>query len=190
MQRYNVPWSWSHSWLWSTKSLPLSPLQRNQHEISFCIYIFVNCFRMIWWFECCFHFDSPHPNQWEKKSNNNKRYFWKKKFAKDCPKKKVCWSRSLLAIQIDAAINPGNSGGPCFATASPAAGDASCMGVAFQVLGREDAENIGYIIPSEAMLDECIWMLLVSVMFLKRLFLFCLTCSMVLFVDISWDLEV
>lgn len=59
----------------------------------------------------------------------------------------------MLAIQIDAAINPGNSGGPCFATASPAA---SCMGVAFQVLGREDAENIGYIIPSEAMLDECL----------------------------------
>ena len=122
-------------------------------------------------FECGFHFFSPHPNQWEKKTTI-KDTFKKKKFALQ----KVCWSRSLLAIQIDAAINPGNSGGPCFATASPAAGDASCMGVAFQVLGREDAENIGYIIPSEAMLDECWWMLslLVSVMFLKRLFLPCL----------------
>ena len=64
----------------------------------------------------------------------------------------VCWSRSLLAIQIDAAINPGNSGGPCFHSAFPSttAATAMCMGVAFQVLGRDDAENIGYIIPSEA----------------------------------------
>jgi len=99
----------------------------------------------------CFHFDSPHPNFWKKNQTTKKKGILKKKFALQ----KVCWSRSLLAIQIDAAINPGNSGGPCFATASPAAGDASCMGVAFQVLGREDAENIGYIIPSEAMLDEC-----------------------------------
>ena len=55
----------------------------------------------------------------------------------------VCWRGSLLAIQIDAAINPGNSGGPCFSAAQ------RCIGVAFQVLGRDDAENVGYIIPAE-----------------------------------------
>eukprot|EP00913_Durusdinium_trenchii_P006602 g6201.t1 len=64
----------------------------------------------------------------------------------DMQRYNVCWTQSLLAIQIDAAINPGNSGGPCFG-----AGDFSgcLLGVAFQVLGREDAENIGYIIPAE-----------------------------------------
>lgn len=71
----------------------------------------------------------------------------------DMQRYNVCWSRSLLAIQIDAAINPGNSGGPCFhSTFSSESSESStmqCMGVAFQVLGREDAENIGYIIPSE-----------------------------------------
>ncbi|CAE7879438.1 DEGP2, partial [Symbiodinium microadriaticum] len=64
----------------------------------------------------------------------------------DMQRYNVCWSRSLLAIQIDAAINPGNSGGPCFHEES---GSVECIGVAFQVLGRDDAENIGYIIPSE-----------------------------------------
>ncbi|CAK9114796.1 Protease Do-like 9 [Durusdinium trenchii] len=66
----------------------------------------------------------------------------------DMQRYNVCWTQSLLAIQIDAAINPGNSGGPCFG-----AGDFSgcLLGVAFQVLGREDAENIGYIIPAEAL---------------------------------------
>ena len=88
-------------------------------------------------------------------------YHPKIKETKSPPKKdqtqKVCWSRSLLAIQIDAAINPGNSGGPCFAAKSPSGSLLWCMGVAFQVLGREDAENIGYIIPSEAMrVHECL----------------------------------
>lgn len=58
-----------------------------------------------------------------------------------------CGSKSLLAIQIDAAINPGNSGGPCFRASG--SGHIQCIGVAFQVLGRDDAENIGYIIPAE-----------------------------------------
>lgn len=58
-----------------------------------------------------------------------------------------CGSKNLLAIQIDAAINPGNSGGPCFRASS--SGHVQCIGVAFQVLGRDDAENIGYIIPAE-----------------------------------------
>jgi len=58
-----------------------------------------------------------------------------------------CGSKNLLAIQIDAAINPGNSGGPCFRADDT--GHVQCIGVAFQVLGRDDAENIGYIIPAE-----------------------------------------
>ncbi len=45
-----------------------------------------------------------------------------------------------LRIQIDAAINPGNSGGPAVA-------DDKIVGLAFSHLGN--AENIGYIIPSE-----------------------------------------
>ncbi|CAK8572866.1 unnamed protein product [Lathyrus sativus] len=48
----------------------------------------------------------------------------------------------LLGIQIDAAINPGNSGGPAFN------GKGECIGVAFQVYRSEDAENIGYVIPT------------------------------------------
>ncbi|KAJ6854044.1 protease Do-like 2, chloroplastic [Iris pallida] len=48
----------------------------------------------------------------------------------------------LLGVQIDAAINPGNSGGPAFND------QGECIGVAFQVLRSEDAENIGYVIPT------------------------------------------
>lgn len=51
-------------------------------------------------------------------------------------------SSELLGIQIDAAINPGNSGGPAFND------QGECIGVAFQVYRSEDAENIGYVIPS------------------------------------------
>ncbi|KAJ6802789.1 protease Do-like 2, chloroplastic [Iris pallida] len=48
----------------------------------------------------------------------------------------------LLGIQIDAAINPGNSGGPAFND------QGECIGVAFQVFRSDDAENIGYVIPT------------------------------------------
>ncbi|CAN1199931.1 Protease Do-like 2, chloroplastic, partial [Linum perenne] len=51
-------------------------------------------------------------------------------------------SSELLGIQIDAAINPGNSGGPAFND------DGECIGVAFQVYRSEEAENIGYVIPT------------------------------------------
>ncbi|GAB2281478.1 Protease Do-like 2, chloroplastic [Dionaea muscipula] len=51
-------------------------------------------------------------------------------------------SSDLLGIQIDAAINPGNSGGPAFNSKG------QCIGVAFQVLRSDDAENIGYVIPT------------------------------------------
>lgn len=47
----------------------------------------------------------------------------------------------LLGVQIDAAINSGNSGGPSFNSRG------ECVGIAFQSLRGEDAENIGYIIP-------------------------------------------
>eukprot|EP00951_Prasinocladus_malaysianus_P049290 scaffold668089_cov69-Prasinocladus_malaysianus.AAC.1 len=48
----------------------------------------------------------------------------------------------LLGIQIDAAINSGNSGGPAFNE------EGECVGIAFQSLKHEDAENIGYVIPT------------------------------------------
>nr|KYP71505.1 hypothetical protein KK1_010768 [Cajanus cajan] len=51
-------------------------------------------------------------------------------------------SSDLLGIQIDAAINPGNSGGPAFNA------QGECIGVAFQVFRSEEAENIGYVIPT------------------------------------------
>lgn len=45
-------------------------------------------------------------------------------------------------FQIDAAINSGNSGGPAFNDKG------NCVGIAFQSLKHEDAENIGYVIPT------------------------------------------
>ncbi|KAJ3702015.1 hypothetical protein LUZ61_005720 [Rhynchospora tenuis] len=51
-------------------------------------------------------------------------------------------SSDLLGIQIDAAINSGNSGGPAFND------QGECIGVAFQVYRGDDAENIGYVIPT------------------------------------------
>jgi S1-C subfamily serine protease len=46
-----------------------------------------------------------------------------------------------LAIQIDAAINPGNSGGPVFQ-------DGKVVGVAFQGISGQIAQNTGYMIPT------------------------------------------
>ncbi|XP_059645659.1 protease Do-like 9 [Cornus florida] len=51
-------------------------------------------------------------------------------------------STELLGLQIDAAINSGNSGGPAYSDKG------SCVGIAFQSLKHEDAENIGYVIPT------------------------------------------
>ncbi|KAK4486100.1 hypothetical protein RD792_008768 [Penstemon davidsonii] len=51
-------------------------------------------------------------------------------------------STELLGLQIDAAINSGNSGGPAFNDKG------ICVGIAFQSLKHEDAENIGYVIPT------------------------------------------
>eukprot|EP00850_Spirogloea_muscicola_P019028 SM000181S03553 [mRNA] locus=s181:225502:231751:- [translate_table: standard] len=48
----------------------------------------------------------------------------------------------LLGAQIDAAINSGNSGGPAFNERG------ECVGIAFQSLKGNDAENIGYVIPT------------------------------------------
>eukprot|EP00746_Dinoflagellata_sp_MGD_P030475 gnl/MRDRNA2_/MRDRNA2_172285_c0_seq1.p1 gnl/MRDRNA2_/MRDRNA2_172285_c0~~gnl/MRDRNA2_/MRDRNA2_172285_c0_seq1.p1 ORF type:complete len:380 (-),score=63.77 gnl/MRDRNA2_/MRDRNA2_172285_c0_seq1:71-1126(-) len=61
----------------------------------------------------------------------------------------ACGSKQLLVIQIDAAINAGNSGGPCFEAESSDGELQRCVGIAFQVLTGDDAENIGYIIPTE-----------------------------------------
>lgn len=43
---------------------------------------------------------------------------------------------------MDAAINSGNSGGPAFND------EGNCVGIAFQSMKQEDAENIGYVIPT------------------------------------------
>lgn len=48
----------------------------------------------------------------------------------------------MIILQIDAAINSGNSGGPAFNDKG------ECVGIAFQSLKHEDAENIGYVIPT------------------------------------------
>ena len=53
----------------------------------------------------------------------------------------------LLVIQVDSAINPGNSGGPCFDA------DGRVVGVAFQGLDGNDAQNVGYIIPTSTALN-------------------------------------
>ncbi|KAL6541960.1 Protease Do-like 9 [Orobanche gracilis] len=54
----------------------------------------------------------------------------------------VYGSIELLGLQIDAALNSGNSGGPAFSDRG------ICVGIAFQSLKQEDAENIGYVIPT------------------------------------------
>eukprot|EP00958_Prasinococcus_capsulatus_P002675 scaffold230_cov353-Prasinococcus_capsulatus_cf.AAC.5 len=43
---------------------------------------------------------------------------------------------------IDAAINSGNSGGPAFN------GEGQCVGIAFQSMAGQDADGIGYVIPT------------------------------------------
>lgn len=48
-------------------------------------------------------------------------------------------NNKLLDIQVDAAINPGNSGGPAIS-------EDKVVGVAHQ--GRDEGQNIGYIIPT------------------------------------------
>jgi S1-C subfamily serine protease len=48
---------------------------------------------------------------------------------------------SHLVIQIDAAINPGNSGGPVLQ-------DGKVIGVAFQGYSGDEAQNIGFMIPT------------------------------------------
>ncbi|KAK9669404.1 hypothetical protein RND81_13G127200 [Saponaria officinalis] len=55
-------------------------------------------------------------------------------------------STELLGLQIDAAINSGNSGGPAFNDKG------NCVGIAFQSLKHDDAENIGYVIPTPVIL--------------------------------------
>ena len=53
------------------------------------------------------------------------------------------WTR-LLGIQVDAAINPGNSGGPVLDLKT-----GKIAGIAFQGLGKEEGESLGYIIPPD-----------------------------------------
>lgn len=48
----------------------------------------------------------------------------------------------LLVPKIDAAINSGNSGGPAFNS------HGECIGVAFQSMRADEAENIGYVVPT------------------------------------------
>ena len=50
----------------------------------------------------------------------------------------------LLSIQVDAAINPGNSGGPVLDMKT-----GKIAGIAFQGLGKEEGESLGYIIPPD-----------------------------------------
>ena len=50
----------------------------------------------------------------------------------------------LLGIQVDAAINPGNSGGPVLDMKT-----GKIVGIAFQGLGKEEGESLGYIIPPD-----------------------------------------
>ena len=50
----------------------------------------------------------------------------------------------LLGIQVDAAINPGNSGGPVLDLKTW-----KIAGIAFQGLGKEEGEALGYIIPPD-----------------------------------------
>ncbi|KAG8488116.1 hypothetical protein CXB51_018266 [Gossypium anomalum] len=51
-------------------------------------------------------------------------------------------STELLGLQIDAAINFVNSGGPAFNDKG------HCVGITFQSLRQDEAENIGYVIPT------------------------------------------
>lgn len=56
---------------------------------------------------------------------------------------------SALRIQVDAAVNPGNSGGPGLI-------NGQIVGIVFRVL--QEAENIGYLIPTEVVrhfLNDC-----------------------------------
>nr|XP_021861074.1 protease Do-like 9 [Spinacia oleracea] len=55
------------------------------------------------------------------------------------------WSE-LLGLQADASINPGNSGGPAFNE------ECNCVGIAFQSMKKEDAENIGYFFPTHVII--------------------------------------
>ena len=50
----------------------------------------------------------------------------------------------LLGVQVDAAINPGNSGGPVLDLKT-----GKIAGIAFQGLGKEEGESLGYIIPPD-----------------------------------------
>ncbi|TYI18173.1 hypothetical protein ES332_A07G072600v1 [Gossypium tomentosum] len=51
-------------------------------------------------------------------------------------------STELLGLKIDAAINFGNTGGPAFNDKG------HCVGITFQSLRQDEAENIGYVIPT------------------------------------------
>ncbi|CAL4986952.1 unnamed protein product [Urochloa decumbens] len=54
----------------------------------------------------------------------------------------VLASSKLLGLQIDAAINYGNSGGPAYNDRG------KCVGLAFRKNISNDADNIGYVIPT------------------------------------------